>query len=110
MCPPARRANCCGSSTAQGLSISPASSLATTRPAWSERSRSRPASEPPGPFHHSKEQCMKHAFALVAAALVGAAALSIAQQAQAPAVQSTPAGWTEAEVRKVDKSAGKITL
>ena len=48
---------------------------------------------------------------LFAAAWLAAAAPAIAQQTQAPqASQSNEATYTEAEVRKVDKPAGKITL
>jgi len=51
---------------------------------------------------------MKHSLAIVAAALFAFSAPSIAQQAQsAPAA---PASYAEGEVRKVDKSTGKITL
>lgn len=48
--------------------------------------------------------------AILAATLFAVAAPSIAQQAQPAAAQAAEASFAEAEVRKVDKSAGKVTL
>jgi Cu/Ag efflux protein CusF len=54
---------------------------------------------------------MKNKLATVlAAALFFAAAPSIAQQGQPAATQSAQAAFADAEVRKVDKSRGRITL
>jgi Cu/Ag efflux protein CusF len=54
---------------------------------------------------------MKHAFAILAATLFAASAPSIAQQTQlASAAQPAEASYAEGEVRKVDKSTGKITM
>lgn len=47
---------------------------------------------------------------IFAAALFAAALPSVAQQAQPAAARSAEAALAEGEVRKVDKSAGKITL
>ncbi len=47
---------------------------------------------------------------IAAVALFAVAAPSIAQQAQYAAAPAAEASFAEAEVRKVDKSAGKVTL
>jgi Cu(I)/Ag(I) efflux system periplasmic protein CusF len=54
---------------------------------------------------------MRNRFAAIfAATLFAVVAPSIAQQAQPAAAQAAEAAFAEAEVRKVDKSAGKVTL